>query len=343
MKNSSIRDYINVLTIILKNRWKYFKLKFFYWIIALRKINFPFMFRKETEQKVEACRIQTVDQADILITKRKFVKTFGRPLDLSNPKTFNEKLQVYKLFYQEKKIPELVDKYSVRNYVSNIIGTEYLLPLVGVFSNPDDIDFGSLPDRFIIKVTHGSGWNILCMDKSDFNWKNSKLLLKEWLKTNYYYNCQEWPYKSIEPRIIIEKLILGKNDSIPNDYKFFCFNGEPLYIDVHSNRFSEHKEGFFDINWNRIPLQLDPSHQISDLEKPAKFAEMLKIVRALSKGFPFVRVDLFSVPEVYFGEFTFYPMAGFDIDIPHELDIEIGKKFDLRKQIAYFKEQRSTE
>ena len=295
---------------------------------------------KEEGRKIEPSKVVSDDLTDIQWTMREYLRRYGKPLDLFNPNTFNEKIQIYKLMYREKNLAKFTDKYLVREHVSGIIGENYLIPLIGLFSDPDGIEIEKLPNQFIIKATHGSGWNILCLDKSDFEWESEKLKIREWLNTNFYTRFREWAYKNIEPRFIIEKLILEQNGSLPLDYKFFCFDGKPQYIQVDSNRFAGHTRNFYDVEWNRLPVKLMYPNNSEFEQKPDLLDEMLDIARKLSQGFPFVRVDLYAVPEIYFGELSFYPEAGFGNFEPDEWDHEFGKKFEIQKYATNYKNKR---
>lgn len=248
-------------------------------------------------------------------------------LNLKNPKTFNEKLQWLKLYDRNPKYTTNVDKYKVREYISDKIGDEYLIPLIGVWNNPDDIDFDTLPKKFVLKCNHNSGKGlIICKDKSNLNLDKTKKELKNALKEDYYMRSREWPYKNVPRKIICEEY-LGEN---PNDYKFFCFNGKVEYILVCSDRFDSIKETFFDRNWNVAPFKR-PNIEIDDkIKKPINFNKMIELSEFLSKDIPFLRVDFYEVDnEIYFGELTFYTASGFSPFEPNDWDYKLGDLIEL--------------
>lgn len=251
----------------------------------------------------------------------------GNDLNLSNPKRYTEKLQWLKLFYRDENIERTTDKYTVREYLEKKGYGHILNDLIGVYDNPDEIDLDTLPDKFVLKVSHGSGWNIVCKDKSKLNWKMYKLIIKSWLKQNLYIYGREWNYNNLTPKIVIEKYI-DSGDGQLTDYKFFCFNGEPQFVQVDRNRFENHKQTYYDMDWQQINLKTN--HEIVDEECPPKFEEMKQIARELTKEFPHVRLDFYNVGEkIYFGEFTYFDGSGFYKFDPDERDFEWGAKLQL--------------
>ncbi|NLA85672.1 MAG: glycosyl transferase [Clostridiales bacterium] len=259
----------------------------------------------------------------------------GKKLDLKNPKSFNEKLQWLKLYDKNPKYVRLVDKYEVRKYISEILGEEYLIPLIDVYNSVDEIDWDKLPEQFVLKCTHGSGFNIICKNKSALNIDVAKKKLKKWMKKNWYWFGREWPYRNVKPRIICEPLIKTNDDTLPNDYKFHCFHGEPDNVMVCMERESgEPKFYFFDSKWNLLRYNISGINAPHDftLPKPERIDEMFSIAKRLSEGFPFVRVDLYyENDKIYFGELTFYPQSGFDPNLLPETDLLFGDKIKLDK------------
>ena len=252
-----------------------------------------------------------------LIDDEKFLKMYyyvllKKKLDLCNPKTFNEKLQWLKLYDRNPEYTKMVDKYEAKKYVSDIIGEEYIIPTLGIYDKFDDIDFEKLPNQFVIKCTHDSGGIIICKDKNEFDIEKARKKINKSLKKNYYWSGREWPYKKVKPRILIEKYMRNGNDQELIDYKFFCFNGIPEYIEVHYDRYLNHLSTLYDINWNNINSSTvnDPKKS-KEIEKPDNYELMKKISNKLSKDMVFVRIDLYDINnKIYFGEITFYPAGG---------------------------------
>ncbi|HEA29944.1 MAG TPA: glycosyltransferase [Leeuwenhoekiella sp.] len=237
----------------------------------------------------------------------------GKTLNLENPKNFNEKIQWLKIYYKPSILTQLVDKYEVRSYVSEKVGDKYLNDLYSISDSADAFNFDVLPQRFVLKATHGYDMNIIVKDKKEFNEKRSRELARQWLSINHYYHAgMEWAYKNIKPRLIAEKLLEEKGKDYINDYKFFCFNGQPKFLKVDLDRGNDHCQGYYDTEWNQLPFEKKGGNTIKEtMEKPHNFEEMVQVARKLSGDFPFVRVDLYNLDgKIVFGEMTFYPADG---------------------------------
>ncbi len=258
-----------------------------------------------------------------------FKKRFGRPLNLRHPTIFSEKIQWLKRYYRIPLIQKLADKHAVREYVADLIGLEALTQLYGVWDRPRDIDFDSLPNQFALKITSGSGMNIFCRDKSQLDKNETIQQLNRWRSRSTYWRYREWHYKRMKPRIICEQL-LDDEGKVPLDFKFNCFNGEPRFIQVDVDRFGEHKRGVFDLNWQLMPFRIKHPPSAGMLPRPANLEEMIDFARKLSRGFPFVRVDLYSVKgRTMFGEITFYPEGGLSYFVPDSYDMYWGEQIQL--------------
>lgn len=248
--------------------------------------------------------------------KLKYKVIFKKELNLENPKTFNEKLQWLKLYNRKPEYTIMVDKYRVRKYVAEVIGEEYLIPLLGVWDNPNEINFADLPNRFVLKCNHNSGTGMcICRDKEKLNINLVKKELREGLREDYYIKNREWPYKNVPRKIIAEKFMqddIGTGEL--SDYKVLCFNGEPKLVEIHKGRFSgRHTQDFYDTNWHKTSFE-QPDDPLSNetMEKPPFADEMFRLSRALAKGIPHVRVDwYYAEGQLFFGELTFFDGAGF--------------------------------
>lgn len=262
-----------------------------------------------------------------------------RWINWKNPQTFTEKIQWLKLHRKKPEYTTMVDKYSVKDYVSGIIGSEYVIPTLGVWSKPEDIDFDALPDKFVLKTTHGGGGGgvIICSDRSIFDIEVARRKLNRSLKSDIYKYYREWPYKNVPRRIIAEKYIEipDKNNLI--DYKFFCFNGVPRFLKVDFDRFVDHHANYYDLDWNLLPFgEADMPPVESHVEHcPPNFDKMIAIAYKLSKGHSFLRVDLYNVAgRIYFGELTFYPASGLGAFTSDIWDEKIGYMLDLNQPIG---------
>ncbi len=269
---------------------------------------------------------------DAEFSKRVFYYSMNRPLDLDNPKTFNEKLQWLKLYDRNPKYTTMVDKYEAKKYVADIIGEEYIIPTYGIWDSPDEIDFDNLPNQFVLKCTHNSGLGMcICKDKASLDIKKVKKELKKGLKQNYYYGNREWPYKNVKPRIIAEKYMVDESGTELKDYKVFCFNGEPELIEVDFERFIKHQRNFYTTDWQFIDMELlYPNSPSREFKKPDKLDEMLDKARILSKDIPHVRTDFYVINEkIYFGEITFFHESGCGKFTPEEWDEKLGDMIKL--------------
>lgn len=251
----------------------------------------------------------------------------GKRLNLEAPKTFNEKLQWLKLYDRNAAYCRMVDKYLVRDYIADVIGSQYLVPFYGVWENEEQIDFYSLPDQFVLKCTHDSGSVVICKKKSELDIEKVKKYFHQRLRRNCFYYGREWPYRSLTPRIVAEKYLIDAETDDLIDYKIHCFNGEPKVVLVCSERKkSGLKEDWFTMDWEHLPIHR-PTHQNSDkqIKKPRNFDLMAEFAKKLSTGMPFVRIDFYEVDgSLYFGEITFFPTSGYTRFVPDEYDAILG-------------------
>ena len=260
-------------------------------------------------------------------------KSKGKIVDLNNPKTFSEKLQWYKLNAKNPLMQVCADKVAVRDYLTEQ-GFGYLLNDVhGVYTKVKDIDWNNLPERFVIKAAHGSGQNIIVKDKSKLNIKHAKRMLNSWLHQDISWSGREWVYRNMPRRIIAEKFLQDETGEL-RDYKFFCFNGKPTFMQLEVGRFTkENTRNFYDMDWNLMPFGKELPHNPNvKVEKPAMFEEMKSIATKLCQPFQFVRVDLYQVNgKIYFGELTFFPAGGAPDFVPSNYDEIVGQYWELKE------------
>lgn len=268
---------------------------------------------------------------DKMMLKLEYRMKIGKKLRLNPPKTFNEKLQWLKLNDRKGIYTLMADKYGVRDYIKNKIGEEYLIPIYGCWDTVDEIPFDSLPDKFVLKCTHDSGSVILVSDKTKLDISSTKKKLDKRLKKNPFWWAREWPYKNIKPRVIAEQFMVDGNNEFLPVYKFFCFNGEPKLIQQIQNDKQENETvDYFDIKWKRLNITQRFPNSSVPIKKPDKLDQMISIVRKLSEGVSFLRVDLYFINgKIIFSEHTFYPDAGYSIFKPESWDVELGKWIDL--------------
>lgn len=261
-----------------------------------------------------------------------YFKHFRRFINFNNPKTFNEKIQWLKLNYRNEEYTKLVDKYRVKQYITKLIGEEYVIPTLGVWNNVDDIDFKSLPEKFVLKCNNDSGGIVICKNKKDFDEAKAKSFLKERLKNNGYWYGREWPYKNVKPCIIAEKYMEDSISKDIKDYKFFCFNGSMEFFDIDIDRFIEHRANYYDRNGNFLPFGKTycPPDYTKKIEMPKNLDKMIELAETISHNTVLSRIDFYEIDgQVYFGEITFYLGSGFSPFTDEKWDYKLGDMIDL--------------
>lgn len=253
-------------------------------------------------------------------------------LNLKHPQTFNEKLQWIKLNDRNPLYTNLVDKYKVKQYVTERIGSEHVIPVIGAWDDVESIEWDNLPNQFVIKCSHDCGGMVICKDKSKLDIQAAKKRLKRCMSQNYYWQSREWPYKNVVPKIFAEAYMEDQFGEL-RDYKWFCFNGEPKAFFIASDRQKEGEEtkfDFYDTEFNHLPFVQGHPNSKEELDKPVGFEKMKKLAAKLSKGIPEVRVDFYDVDgKVYFGEFTFFHYGGMTPFEPNEWDYKFGEWIKL--------------
>lgn len=268
---------------------------------------------------------------DRVYLKAVFKAETGYELDLDHPRTYNEKLQWIKIYDRKPEYVIYADKFRVRKYITEKIGEEYLVPMLGMYKKAEEIPWKELPNRFVLKCNHASGTNIICKNKKDLDIKATEKKLNNWLKRNAFWGAREWCYKDIEPCIICEEFIETKDGNTPDDYKFMCFNGIPRLIQVHHDRYGDHTLDYYTPEWNKADLQrIDASKSNIVIERPEKLEEMLSIAERLSADMYYARIDLYYVNgRIYFGEITLYPTGGLSTFTRYEDDLLLGSYIKL--------------
>lgn len=282
-----------------------------------------------------------------IIVLMQFRLRTGVRLNLKNPKNFNEKLQVLKIYWKDKSLTKFVDKIAVREFVSERIGEKYLNELHGVYKRFSDINFEILPNKFAVKCNHGSGFNQIVFDKKNMNLKKSKKQFDTWMKTNYYFRGREFPYKNIRPKIMIEKFLV--EEKLLSDYKFFSYYGQVKFIYESRKIYSldgTHKKQryYYTHNWEKIITENEKISYIKQKQKPRFIDEMIELTYKISKDFPFSRIDfLISENRIFFGEITFFPDKGMGNFQNYEMNKLFGKHIDLKRwknEYDHFKSKR---
>lgn len=279
-------------------------------------------------------RFDRLIKNDALYLKMEYYFQTGRRLNLNNPKSYNEKLQWLKIHDRKPEYTQMVDKAGVKDYITKTIGEEYVIPTLGVWKHFDEIDFTTLPEKFVLKCTHDSGGLVICKDKKTLDKVSAKEKIEKCLKKNYFYGTREWPYKDVEPRIIAEPLLEQANGEEICDYKVMCFNGKAKLIELHMNRHSDHHtQDFYDVNWQKTEISQGKGYGgCSDIEvsKPSCLDEMLQLSETLTKDMAHCRVDWYVVNgHLYFGELTFFDGSGYVLFDDDKYDLLLGSWIHL--------------
>ena len=271
--------------------------------------------------------------SDEAFTKVLYYCYTGRSLNLASPDDYNQKIQWLKLYNRDVRYVTCADKYAVREYVKEKIGEQYLNKCIGVYECVEDIDFRKLPDRFVLKATHGSGWNIVCADKSTLDWQDAYRKMRRWLKSDFSRVGREWQYRDIKPRIICEAFMEETDGSPLRDYKLFTFRGETKYIAVEFDApGGQHFINFYDANGIfQATKHLSEPCDASAIHLPGCLEEMKSLARKLAEDFPACRVDFYVLggKKIVFGELTFTPGKGCNAFIPQTFCDELGGYIDL--------------
>ena len=257
------------------------------------------------------------------------IKT-GEKLHLKNPVGFNEKLNWLKLNHIHPEYTQLVDKLAVRDYIREKIGEDYLFPLLGSWDSFDDIDFDALPDKFVLKCNHDSGSVKLITDKSKMDKAALKAFFERRLAMNAYCLGREYPYKDVPPKMMAEAFMEAPDGGGINDYKFFCFQGKPKLLFVATDRATDVRFDFFDMDFQHLDIVNIHEQSGKEIQKPSCFEEMKSLAETLSQGMEFVRIDLYEIGgRVYFGEFTFFHGGGFYLFYPAHWEKDLGDLLPL--------------
>lgn len=296
-------------------------------MIDLRKI-FSRNFRKKVMYFLSFLPDKPYLQLFYFSTTRKFI-------NFKHPKGFCEKLQWLKVNDRHPEYGVLVDKLAVRKHIDNTLGEGHVFPLIGYWKSFDEIDFSKLPNQFVIKCNHDSGSTIIIKDKQALTEQEYSDLKKHFtkrLKYDYFYAGREYPYKGLDRYIIAEQLMVDESEPEKSieDYKFFCFNGEPKVMFVATDRSTDCKFDFFDMDFNHLDLINIHPNADKPIKKPEMFEEMKKIAAQLSKGIRFVRIDLYELNgKIYFGEYTFFHGGGSQLCHPDKWERQLGDWIDL--------------
>lgn len=256
----------------------------------------------------------------------------GVKVNWDNPTSFNDKLNWLKIYGRNDLYTKMAGKYEAKKIVAERIGEEYVVPCYGVFDHFDDINFDALPQQFVLKCTHDCASVYVCKNKDEFDKSKVRKVMEKALKKNYYWGGgREWVYKNIKPQIVVDKFLDDGRKGELQDYKWWCFNGDPKYMYItNKGKTGQVYENFYDMDFNQVDINHNWPRVAPEFQKPATFEQMRNLASKLSKGIPFVRIDFFNVNgHIYFGEFTFYDFGGLRSYRSEEWDEKLGSLIKL--------------
>lgn len=287
----------------------------------------------------------------------KFIYRYGMgsSLDFNNIQTLNEKMQYLKLFDKNDLYTQVADKLKVRNYVASRIGYKYLIPLLKTGKNVNILKISDLPSPpYILKANHDCSGGLIVrnieehllnvkgvssyIEKnkqgsiSQYNLNYMKHFLKKRFAYNHYYITKEWQYKNIDKAYLFESLLSNSKGQVPNDYKFHCINGVVEFIYVSNDREGANTRKIYYPDWSPAPFTWakkggEYKFKGEEVAKPKNLEEMLELAEKLSRGFKYIRVDLYSDDTgIFFGELTLHQGSGIERILPSEFDLYYGKK-----------------
>ena len=282
------------------------------------------------DRAIERARKAVRSLPDELYIRLMFFLIMRRVLHLRKPRTYSEKIQWLKIYGPLESYARYVDKYEVRRYVADKIGSDYLVPLIGVWEDFDQIPLDALPERFVLKATHGSGYNFVCRHKSSLDASRLRETVTTWLSTNFYETHRERQYRHVHPRLIAEAYLEDDSGGL-RDYKLTCINGVPQMLSVITRLRGVTTENVYDRDWNLLPVMSKGCPNTREpIPRPVLLDDMYTIAATLAAGFEFVRVDLyFADGRIYFGELTFTPANGFIAFEPRSFDVALADMMDV--------------
>lgn len=269
---------------------------------------------------------------------RIFYETYGRHMNWDNPEKLNEKIQWLKVNGFEDFHTIVADKYRMREYVKEKFGCDkYLIPVYFKTEDWKDITIDVIPDEpCVLKANHTQGDVWIIRDKNKIDIKKLRTDCRWALQRNLYDESREPQYRDIKPLLFIEKLLLGKDGHVPNDYKLHYINGELKFIYCSIGRETINKRNIYDAEWK--PLMMTWSEKYYDasklrgpeIEAPSTFPLMKELGAEIAKDFKYVRVDFYDVDgNLFFGEITLHHGSGFDVFVPEKYDKIFGDQLRL--------------
>ncbi|MDD3288759.1 MAG: ATP-grasp fold amidoligase family protein [Alphaproteobacteria bacterium] len=263
-----------------------------------------------------------------------FLRNFGHFINMKAPQTFNEKINWRKIYQRDPRFPVFADKIAVKDEIARIAGEQYVIPTLWTGESPKDIPFDELPPPYVIKVNHSAGKNIFIRDRKEIAKEEIYASLDYQLSFSHADFFREWGYRNIPHRILIEKMLEMPDGSVPEDYKFFVYNGRAHFIQVSFRPEGKIFLSYYDREWNRLPAQLGHYPECETVEKPKNLDRMIQVAEKIGKDFDFIRVDLYQIGDaIYFGETTFYPNGGVVPFTPDSFDKDLGAPWIINRRL----------
>jgi hypothetical protein len=289
---------------------------------------------KKTEYFLKKFRALIMSDKSYLTNK--FIKKLGYYPNFNAPKSFNEKVNFRMIHDRNPLHSQFADKLAVRDYVTQTIGQEHIVPILATYQHVDEIDITKLPQRFVLKCTHDSGSSIICTDKSRFDLQKAKDKLSFHLLKNLYYITRESHYKNIPAQIICEEYIdlfeQKKRKLVPETCRIHCFSGRPAYAEIdYTDEDGTEFINLYDTEWQLQPVSFGYPQMLEPVSEPTQFREMLRLAEILVTPFDYCRADfLMAENKLYFSELTFAPNAGRTVISPLSWDFKLGELWEQK-------------
>jgi len=261
---------------------------------------------------------------------RRYYRKYGRLPALFPPSKYSEKITYRKLYDRRPYLTRTSDKYAVREYARGILGEDLAPELLYSTTDPSTIPFASLPNRFVVKATHGSGWNVVVHDRDALDQGALLTTCERWMRTNYANSRDEWAYKDVPRQIIIEEFLDDGSGVSPWDIKLWVFNQHVRIVQIDTARFGEHRRKFFDEHWNELALHDFVPQVEHPVKKPSRLEDIIRYAEALAHETDMLRVDFYQVGDrVCFGEMTHTPGSGLTRLYPSGWDDQFGAWWEM--------------
>jgi hypothetical protein len=277
-------------------------------------------------------RVPVIGQRMICASlEQRYKNRHGLAPRLNPPVSFNEHILHRIIYDRDPRLKVICNKLAVRDFIRKHAGPEFVVPLLGVWKDPTEIDWDSLPQRFVLKPNHASGPVAIVLGDSD---RNPDLLTESacnWLSYDYFDKSLEWAYLGIPRRILAEPLLTGPEGGPPTEAQVLVFFGKAAYIRVLTGKklTPDRRDNWFDATGTRLPLCHDAIPLGDFVLSEGDVRILVPVAERVSAGFSHLRVDFYLTndgPKI--GELTPYHAGGTAMWDPPNWDEKLGRVWD---------------